>query len=540
MSQPGEATAPAVGSTAPVRRRNPERSQVKMRICCDDDLIPQGHQARAIWGVVERPDLSAFHEPIRAREGVCGRDATAPMLLIALWLYAATRGAGSARELARLCDEDGGRPYQWLCGGVTVNHHTLSDFRVEHAEAPDGLFTQVMAARVDKGLVKVRRISQDGTRVRACAGAGGFRGEERPSRLLEEAKAHAAEWRALLDDPEKSAAMTARQKAAREHAAREKQARLEAAIARLPELKARQAAAAGKAGSGKYGRRLKENQPRASTTDEDARAMKMGDGGFRPAVNVPLAVDAESRAVVGVDVADAGSDKGLAPPMREQVEARAGRKVEGRLFGGGFVVLEELDGAWEAGVTVYAPVPMPRDPAKAAAGFQFQPKSTDSEAQAEWRRRMGTDAGQKVYRERAATVETVNADPKAHRGLVQLTVRGLRKAKCVALWSALAYNLIHFGAALTSRGAKGCRFRPTQSAMSPCRDSRYRGEPSVVCLEAPGNASGDTPTSATGCKPRNFTLSQSSRGSGTAGGARPAGRGPPRCGPSAARRTPRP
>lgn len=452
-NETSDASCPAVLSAvvfkSPVRLRQPDRAQFTMQMGCDDDLIPQGHQARVIWGVVQGLDLSAFREPIQAREGVCGRDSTDPALLIALWLYAATRGVGSARELARLCGtEDGSRPYRWICGGVSLNHHTLSDFRTDHADALDELFTQVIALLVEKGLVKVSRISQDGTRVRACAGTGSFRSEERLNKLLEEAKAHVAELRALLADPEKSAGVTARQRAARERAAREKQERLEAAIAKLPELKAKQEAAAKKAGNGKYGNRLKENPPRVSTTDPEARTMKTGDGGFRPAVNVQFAVDTESRAVVGVDVSDAGSDKGLAEPMREQVKERTGRKVEEHLMDGGFLVLEEIDRAQEAGVAVYAPVPTPRDPAKAAAGTQYLPKPSDSPAQAQWRARMGSEAGKEIYKQRASTVETVNADLKKHRGLVQLAVRGLAKAKCVALWSALAYNLMHFGTAL--------------------------------------------------------------------------------------------
>lgn len=250
------AVSPAAGFKSPVRLRKPERSQVKMRFCCDDDLIPQGHQARVIWGVVQRLDLSALLEPIKAREGVCGRDATDPALLVSLWLYAATKGEGSARKLAAMCGEgeDGVKAYQWLCGGVSVNHHTLSDFRTAHGEALDGLFTQVIASLVDKGLVKVSRISQDGTRQRACAGAGSFRGEERLNKLLEEAKAHVAQVKAQLEDPEKSAGLSARKKAARERAAREKQERLEAAVAQLPGLKAKQEAAAKKAGNGKYGK----------------------------------------------------------------------------------------------------------------------------------------------------------------------------------------------------------------------------------------------------------------------------------------------
>jgi transposase len=131
-----------------------------MRMECDDDLIPRGHQARVVWDVVQKLDLSAFCEPIKARDGVRGRNMTDPALLICLWLYAATRGVGSARELARLCLES--KPYQWICGGVSINHHTLSDFRVGHATALDELFTQVIASLVDKGLVKVHRISQDG------------------------------------------------------------------------------------------------------------------------------------------------------------------------------------------------------------------------------------------------------------------------------------------------------------------------------------------------------------------------------------------
>jgi transposase len=429
---------------AQVRLRKPDRQQVTMRVECDDELIPQVHQARVIWSVVEKLDLHAFHEPIKARDGVCGRDATDPKLLVALWLYAATRGVGSARELARLCVES--RPYRWLCGGVTINHHTLSDLRVGHADALDELFTQVLAALVEQGVVKVKRISQDGTRVRAGAGASSFRRGERLEQLLDQAKTHVADLRALLDDPEKSAGLSAKKKAAKLRAGKNRQQRIEAALKVLPELQAKQQAAAKQAGNGKYGQKLKKNQPRVSTTDCEARVMKMPDGGFAPAMNVQLAADTESRAIVGVDVTNGGSDKGQAEPMRKQVEDRTKLKVQEHLIDGGFLILEELDRAAEHDVTIFAPPPAPRDASK--AGTQYTPKATDSPAQVQWRTRMASEDGKTIYKERAATSETVNADLKQHRGLMQLTVRGLAKAKCVALWSALAYNLMHFGWAL--------------------------------------------------------------------------------------------
>ena len=280
-------------SLSAVRLRRAERKQIQMMVRCVDDLVKPSHQVRAVAGVAAALDLSRFCEPIKARQGHAGRDATDPQLLVSLWLYGCIRGIGSARELARRCSADeGNAPFQWLCGGVTVNHHMLSDFRVEHADALDELFTQVVATLVDKGLVKVSRISQDGVRVRACAGASSFRREQRLEQLLEETRAHIAELRRQLDDPAQAAAMaskqSARQAAAKKRAAEEKANRLQQAIAQLPELKKKQQDAAKKAGSGKHGQKILDKEPRVSSTDPEARVMKMPNGGFNPAVNVQL------------------------------------------------------------------------------------------------------------------------------------------------------------------------------------------------------------------------------------------------------------
>jgi transposase len=449
------AAANLVGS---VRLRRAVRDQMLMHMACNDELIPKGHQARVIWAVVQQLDLSRFYEPIKARDGVCGRDMTDPAILISLWLYASTRGEGSARELDRLCTES--KPYQWLCGGVSLNHHTLSDFRTDHGSALDELFTQVLAALVDKGLVKVHRISQDGTRIRACAGAAGFRGKERLDKLLAEAKQHIEELAKLLDDPAESSKLSAKKKAARRRAAREKQQRIEAAIARLPELKDRQtdrakreqaaveAHAAKNPTDKKAVKKARQGQVRVSTTDADARVMKMGNGGFNPAFNVQLATDTQSRAIVGVEVIDIGSDMEQTEPMRKQVQDRTGAKVKEHLIDGGFLILDEIDTAAAEEVTLYVPPKTPANPNK--LDQRYTPKPDDTPAQAQWRERMGTPEAKEIYKERAATIETVNADLKIHRGLDRFLVRGIGKVTCVTLWSALAYNLLHFGVQLTT------------------------------------------------------------------------------------------
>jgi len=178
-----------------------------------------------VMAVVEKLDLKGFHESIKARQGQAGRDATDPQLLVALWLYACIRGIGSARELARRCEDSAA--FRWLCGGVGVNHRLLSDFRTDHSAALDGLFTQVIASLVDKDVVHVSRVSQDGVRVRVGAGAGSFRRQERLEQLLGEARQHVRQLRDQLDSPE-HAALSARQRAARKRAAAE---RLEQAVA---------------------------------------------------------------------------------------------------------------------------------------------------------------------------------------------------------------------------------------------------------------------------------------------------------------------
>lgn len=428
-----------------VRLRKPERRQLRMAVECLEDLVGAEHPVRMVAAVVAKLDLARFGEPIQAREGVAGRDATDPELLVALWLYACIRGIGSARELARRCEESA--PFRWLCGGVSVNHRLLSDFRGDHSGALDELFTQVIAALVGQKLVSVSRVSQDGVRVRISAGAGSFRREESLRKLLAETQQHVEELRRQREFPEQWAGVTAKQAAARKRAVEERQRRLEQAMAQLPELKRQQEEAARRAGAGQRGQQIRERILRVSTSDAEARVMKMPNGGFNPAVNVQLATDTQSRAIVGVEVSPEGSDSaGLSAPMRRQVEQRSGGKVKQHLFDGGYLRNEDIEGAHRDQVELFVPPKPARKPEQ--RGRELDPKAGDSAALLAWRQRMASPEGQEIYRQRASTSETVNADLRSYRGLSQLTVRGLRKAKCVALWCALAYNLMHFGKAL--------------------------------------------------------------------------------------------
>lgn len=416
-----------------LRLRRPDRQQVLLRPCSLEELLPPEHQARTLWAVVERLDLSAFAAAFKARGASPGRAATDPKLLVGLWLWAATQGESSARQVAKLCEEHDA--YRWLCGGVSVNHHTLSDFRTDHAEALDDLFTLVLAMLIEKKLVSIKRISQDGLRVRASAGQGSFKREEKLTDALIQAKAHVEALKHLADQPDNDD-RSERERSAQERAARMRQERVEQALAQMPALKAIKQKQNGK---------KNDQPPRASTTDPEARKMKMPDGGFRAAYNVQLASDTDSRAIVGVEVCNQGTDQSQSTPMRQQVENRSGQTVQEHLMDGGFIKLEAIDEAEKNGVKIYAP---PRQ--TTAQPDPYAPQRRDTEALIEWRRRMGTQEGQEIYKLRASTSETVNADLRTHRGLGQFTVRGMSKVRCVVLWCALAYNLMHFARDLLS------------------------------------------------------------------------------------------
>jgi transposase len=401
-----------------------DRSQIELRPYDLDGLIGQSHPARRVWAFVEQLDLRKFYDPIRARVNEPGRAATDPKVLLALWLYATVNGVGSARELDRLCQEH--RAYQWLRGGVAVNYHTLSDFRCERGAAFDDLLTQMLAVLAEQGLIKLRRVSQDGTRVRASAGAGSFRRRERLDHFLEQARQQVEAAKQSAADP----TLPERKRKARARATRERQERIECALRELEKLKVQRAAQTG-------GKKAK-GEPRASTTDPEARKMKMGDGGFRPAYNVQFAADTESQFIVGVGITNAGSDQAEATPMIDQVEQRTGKHPEEYLVDGGFTSKDNVTAVTAKGITLYGPVVERGDT------DPHQPQPQDSPAVAAWRLRMATPEAQAIYQDRAATIERVNADTKTHRSLNRFLVRGISKVLSVALLNAITFNMVHW------------------------------------------------------------------------------------------------
>lgn len=416
------------GGTPAVRLRTPVRHQIVFGWASLDQSIDPDHPVRAVWDMVARLDLSPWLADAKAVDGRPGRDTTDPRLLVSLWVYATLQGVGSARELATLSEQH--LAYRWLCGGVTVNHNMLSKFRADGAGRLDDLHVRIIGSLTASGFVTMNRIAEDGLRTRASAGKSSFRRRPTLERCLDEAREQVATLKRLVD--ENPSELTARQHAARERAAAERIARLEDAIRQCEEVQS-QADATSK----KSCRESKE--ARASTTDPDARVMKMADGGYRPAFNVQFATDVDSRIIVGVDVANAGTDGGQLPPMLDRIREDHGRTPQEALVDGGFATFDTIDEAAARGCTVYAP--LKEEEKQRAKGIDpHAPKPNDSGPVAEWRQRMGTEAAKGLYRLRAQTAEWINAICR-NRGLTQFLVRGLKKCRSVVLLQAITHNL---------------------------------------------------------------------------------------------------
>jgi hypothetical protein len=413
-----------------------------------EELVPDDHRVRLVWRFVEGLDLSALLGPIKSIEGRPGHPAADPRILLALWLFATIEGVASARHVARLCGEH--IAYRWLCGGVGVNAKTLADFRVGHGAALDDLLIDSFAGLVTAGVASLDRVAQDGVRVRASAGASSFRRHS----TLEDCREEAAQAvRRLQEEASRDpGAASRREAAARLRAACDRERRVEKALTLTRELHNQQEervrrreerafrekqkrAAAGESEPEKE--QTREKEPRASTTDAEARVMKMADGGFRPAYNVQFASDTQSGAVAGVFVDNNGSDMGKMAPMNDVLAADYGARPRQHLADGGYAKFDDIEALENAGVEVYAPIPAPRDKNR----DRYAPQPDDAPAIAAWRERMGSQAAKDIYKERAATAECTNAQAR-NRGLRQFLVRGASKAKSIALLHGLTHNMV--------------------------------------------------------------------------------------------------
>ena len=419
----------AGGKPAGLRLETAERGQSEFQQSSLDDLLSVDHRARQVWDYVERLDLGVLYGRVRTTVQSTGRPAIDPAILMSLWLYGTLEGVGSARLLDRLCKSDA--PYRWLCGGVSVNYHTLSDFRSEAGPVLDDLLSRSMVGLIASGLVDVQTVAVDGLRVRASAGSGSFRSGERLAELYGAAKEAVDQLRAEVEEDPGSA--DRRTKARRQAVAEDRLRRLDEAVQAHAEVEDRR----DEADREQRRKKPRDDKPaRASTSDPQARVMKMGDGGYRPAYNVQITTAAEGAHIIGVSVADQGTDYGLLTPALDEAGRRYGIKPRRALADGGYYSKADIEALHTEEIVLFCPLP------KKGKGDPAAPRRGDKAGTIAWRQRMASEQGQAIYKRRFAT-ERPHADMR-NRGLQRLQVRGADKVKAVVLWHAHAFNFLQF------------------------------------------------------------------------------------------------
>jgi transposase len=416
----------------------PDRTQAEVQPFSLDELLPADHRARLVWTYVTSLNLDPFYRDIEVTYNTPGRTAIAPEVLVALWLLATLDGIGSARALARRCETD--LPYRWMLGGVRVNYHTLSDFRVQHAERLEQLLVDTVTSLIAGGLVPLETIAQDGMRVRASAGSSSFRRKPTLERLQKEAQAHIDRLKQEAKNETDRLAGDARRKAAAERAARERQERIDEALRQHAELSEQR----------EHRKKGDGEKTRVSTTDPDARKMKMANGGYDAAFNVQFASDGDARVILAVDVTNAGTDGGELPPMLETLQKHYDKTPSITLVDSAYATQESVTVAETAGTKIVSTIPRAEQLEKHGKDPHSRQRH-DTDEYVQFRARMADPEYQQLYKLRPSIAEFPNADCR-NRNLRQFRVRGLVKVKAVALWSALAFNfmrMIRLGALAT-------------------------------------------------------------------------------------------
>jgi transposase len=409
-----------------------DREQLRWDLVDLESQLPLEHRARVVWAFAEGLNLSALYARIRAREDRPGRAPPDPKIMLGLWLLATLEGVGSARQLDRLCERD--VAYRWLCGGVPVNYHGLSDFRCEHAEVLDRLLTESLTALVAEGIVKAEEIALDGTKVRASAGRGSFRGAAKLAELEAWARQRV---KALKDDVESDpAASEKRRQAARRRGADDVARRAAAARRALEKLQAEKAERAKRHKKAE----AKKTEVRASMTDPEARLMRFSDGAVRAGYNVQLAVEPGSGIILAAETTDRRNDAGMAGPMLEEVERHLGLRPRRVLADTTYATREDIVAFASKDIEVYTPMPPDKtDVTPETARKRARQRQREPAAIKAWRARMADQASAAIYRARSR-IETVNGILKG-RGLAIMRVRSIAKVRCVVLLQTLAHNL---------------------------------------------------------------------------------------------------
>jgi transposase len=423
-----------------------------------EECLPPGHLARFIVGIIAMLDLSAIYVQYAPRGG----EPYAPEILLGLLFYGYATGVFSSRKIEGATFES--IPFRFIAGGLHPDHDTIANFRKIFLPEIAELFVQVLLVAKEAGVLKLGKISLDGSKLHADASKSKAVSYRRLLQLEKQLRAEVEELLALgeradqggvpegLDVGEELVfrqarlANLAQAKSVLELRAEERyqaeKAEYEAKL-REREEKAR------RKGRKPRGRKPKPPQPgprdkdQYNFTDPESRIMKNStNDGFDQHYNVQVAVDQDSYLIVANTLSNHVTDRTQAIPTLDAIPAEIGQPQAGALDAGYFSQhnITEME---RRGIEPY--IATGREPHhqswKARLAELPAPPTQDAGLKVKMAYKLKTEIGKAIYGLRKSTVEPVIGIIKEVLGFRQFSLRGLTAVAGEWCLVCLAFNL---------------------------------------------------------------------------------------------------
>lgn len=423
------------------------------------EWLPQDHLARFVVEIVEGLDLS---EIIRAYRGR-GSDAYHPAMMLSLLFYGYATGTFSSRRLERATFDS--VAFRFVTANQHPDHDSIAEFRKRFLPQLGALFVQILVIAREMGVLKVGKVSLDGTKIQANASKHHALSWQHACKIEEQLKAEVAELMRLAEQadaadipdgmsvPEELArrqerlAAMALAKAQIEARAAERFEREKALYEQKMAERLAKEMESGRKPGGKPPA-PPEAGPRpndqVNLTDPDSRIMPVSDGGFEQSYNAQAAVETDSMLVVEQHVSQCSNDKNEVAPTLNNLAGVAEQigKAEAMLADNGYCSASNVSLCEDQQITPFLAAKRDKHHPPLRERFSEPPPLSETASPMEkMRHRLATQVGRAVYALRKQTIEPVFGIIKEVLGFRRFMLRGFATVGAEWTLTCIAYNL---------------------------------------------------------------------------------------------------
>ena len=422
-----------------------------------DDWLPQEHLARYIAEIIEQLDLSNIYKHYSGQ----GKDAYDPKVILALLFYGYATGVFSSRKIERATYDS--VAFRFLSANTHPDHDTIANFRKRFLGELTDLFVQILGVSREMGMLKVGKVSLDGTKIKANASKHKALSYAHATKLQEQLesevkvllkKAEQADSDDTLDGmsiPDEIARrkdrieMIKTAKAKIEERAAERYQKEQADYQEKMDKRKAKEKTSGKKPGGKAPKPPTEGplpKEQINLTDEESRIMPTSGGGFDQAYNAQASVENDSRLIVHQHVTQNTNDKQEIVPAIKWFTQHPGLRPASILADAGYFSDENVKACERETIIPYISFGKEQHNQPLQQRFkEADPLPENPTSVEKMKHRLQTLEGKQIYAKRKSTVEPVFGIIKHVMGFRQFMLRGFEKAQGEWNLICIAYNL---------------------------------------------------------------------------------------------------